>query len=38
MPPFQERLGGRLALVSEANIAGKTIDTYNLHLESKGDD
>lgn len=36
--PFQERIGGRLALVSEANIAGKTIVTYNLHLESKGDD
>lgn len=35
---FQERLGGRLALVSEAEIAGKTIVTYNLHLESKGDD
>ncbi len=35
--PFQERIGGRLALVSEANIAGKTIVTYNLHLESKGD-
>jgi hypothetical protein len=27
-----------LALVSEANIAGKTIVTYNLDLESKGDD
>jgi endonuclease/exonuclease/phosphatase family metal-dependent hydrolase len=36
--PFQERLGGRLALVSEANIAGKKIVTYNLHLESRGDD
>src|SRR5215470_5304636 len=36
--PFQERLGGRLALVSEVSIAGKTIVTYNLHLESKGDD
>lgn len=36
--PFQERLGGRMALVSEANIAGKTIVTYNLHLESRGDD
>src|SRR6266404_8368625 len=36
--PFQERIGGRLALVSEANIAGKTIATYNLHLESRGDD
>ncbi len=30
--------GGRLALVSKANIAGKTIVTYNLHLESRGDD
>lgn len=36
--PFQERLGGRLALVVEANIAGTAIATYNLHLESKGDD
>jgi endonuclease/exonuclease/phosphatase family metal-dependent hydrolase len=36
--PFQERFGGRLALVVEANIAGKMIVTYNLHLESKGDD
>jgi endonuclease/exonuclease/phosphatase family metal-dependent hydrolase len=36
--PFQERIGGRLALVCESNIAGKTIVTYNLHLESKGDD
>src|SRR5271165_918750 len=34
--PFQERLGGRLALVSHANIAGKTVVTYNLHLESQG--
>jgi endonuclease/exonuclease/phosphatase family metal-dependent hydrolase len=38
IPPFQERIGGRLALVSEANMAGKTITTYNVHLESKGDD
>jgi endonuclease/exonuclease/phosphatase family metal-dependent hydrolase len=36
--PFQERLGGRLALVVEANIAGTAMVTYNLHLESKGDD
>lgn len=36
--PFQERLGGRIVLVSEANIAGKAIVTYNLHLESRGDD
>jgi endonuclease/exonuclease/phosphatase family metal-dependent hydrolase len=38
IPPFQERLGGRLALVSDANIAGKTIATYNTHLESRADD
>ena len=36
--PFQERLGGRMALVSEVSIASKMILTYNLHLESKGDD
>ena len=36
--PFQERLGGRMALVSEVNIAGETIVTYSLHLESKGGD
>jgi endonuclease/exonuclease/phosphatase family metal-dependent hydrolase len=38
IPPFQERLGGRLALVSDANIACKTIATYNIHLESRGND
>lgn len=38
IPPFQERLGGRLALVSDANIVGKTVVTYNAHLESRGDD
>lgn len=27
-----------MALVSEVNIAGRTIVTYNLHLESRGDD
>lgn len=36
--PFQERIGGRLALVADASIGGKTIVTYNLHLESRGDD
>ena len=36
--PFQERIGGRLALVCEADVAGKTVVAYNLHLESKGDD
>lgn len=35
--PFQERIGGRLALVCETAIAGKRLVTYNLHLESKGD-
>ncbi|HXX76842.1 MAG TPA: endonuclease/exonuclease/phosphatase family protein [Nitrospiraceae bacterium] len=36
--PFQERVGGRLALVADACIGGRTITTYNLHLESRGDD
>jgi endonuclease/exonuclease/phosphatase family metal-dependent hydrolase len=36
--PFQERLGGRIALVSEIKIAGSKILTYNLHLESRGAD
>jgi len=36
--PFQERLGGRLALVADANVGEKIIVTYNLHLESRGDD
>jgi len=35
---FQERIGGRIALVSEVNIAGRPLVTYNLHLESRGDD
>jgi endonuclease/exonuclease/phosphatase family metal-dependent hydrolase len=38
MGPFQERIGGRVALVCDASIAGKTLVSYNLHLESKGDD
>jgi endonuclease/exonuclease/phosphatase family metal-dependent hydrolase len=36
--PFQERLGGRIALVSEIKISGISIVTYNLHLESRGND
>ena len=36
--PFQERLGGRIALVAEINVAGTKVVIYNLHLESKGDD
>jgi endonuclease/exonuclease/phosphatase family metal-dependent hydrolase len=38
IPPFQERLGGRMALVSEVKIGDRMLVTYNLHLESKGDD
>jgi len=37
-PVFQERLGGRIALVTEARIAGRPLAVYNLHLESRGDD
>ena len=36
--PFQERIGGRMALVSDASIVAKALVTYNLHLESRGDD
>ena len=35
---FQERLGGRIALVSEIDIHGLPIVIYNLHLESRSDD
>jgi endonuclease/exonuclease/phosphatase family metal-dependent hydrolase len=38
MEPFQERLGGRIALISEINIPGSSIVSYNLHLESRGND
>ena len=36
--PFQERLGGRIALVSEIKISGVSIASYNLHLESRAND
>jgi endonuclease/exonuclease/phosphatase family metal-dependent hydrolase len=36
--PFQERLGGRIALVAEVEICGQRVATYNLHLESKEGD
>ena len=36
--PFQERNGGRIALVTEVNVAGSAFLTYNLHLESRGND
>jgi len=35
---FQERLGGRIALVVEIRIVGMSITCYNLHLESRGRD
>ena len=35
---FQERLGGRIAFVSEIDLQGVPIVTYNLHLESRSDD
>jgi endonuclease/exonuclease/phosphatase family metal-dependent hydrolase len=35
---FQERLGGRIALVTEVSVGGRRLVTYNLHLESRGDD
>ncbi|HWC19458.1 MAG TPA: endonuclease/exonuclease/phosphatase family protein [Terriglobales bacterium] len=38
MEPFQERLGGRIALVADVNVAGSRIATYNLHLESRSND
>lgn len=37
--PFQERLGGRIALVADINIpGGASIISYNLHLESRATD
>ena len=38
LAPFQERLGGRIALVSEINISSVSVVTYNLHLESRAND
>ena len=35
---FQRRIGGRIGLVAEANIYGRKVVTYNLHLESRGAD
>jgi len=37
-PPFQERLGGRIALVTEVDVLGTAFAVYNLHLESRGND
>ena len=35
--PFQERIGGRMALIVDVNVAGRWLASYNLHLESRGD-
>jgi endonuclease/exonuclease/phosphatase family metal-dependent hydrolase len=36
--PFQERVGGRIALVAELQGAGRRVAVYNMHLESRGND
>ena len=41
IPPlesFQRRLGGRIALVCDITLQGRTLMLYNLHLESRGND
>jgi endonuclease/exonuclease/phosphatase family metal-dependent hydrolase len=38
MSLFQERLGGRIALVTEVQVQGRRLTVYNLHLESRGDE
>jgi endonuclease/exonuclease/phosphatase family metal-dependent hydrolase len=36
--PFQERLGGRIALAADLEVGGVQIASYNPHLESRGGD
>jgi endonuclease/exonuclease/phosphatase family metal-dependent hydrolase len=36
--PLQERIGARMALVTDVNAGRRTIVSYNFHLESRGDD
>lgn len=38
LQPFQERLGGRIALCVDVCAPEQDLVTYNLHLESKGSD
>lgn len=38
IPLFQERVGGRMALVCNVTVAGRALVAYNLHLESRGND
>jgi len=35
---FQRRLGGRIVLAADATVYNRRIVTYNLHLESRGED
>jgi endonuclease/exonuclease/phosphatase family metal-dependent hydrolase len=34
--PFQQRIGGRIALVTEVKLWAHPVVTYNVHLESRG--
>ena len=36
--PFQERLGGRIALAAEIKTTGISVMSYNMHLESRAND
>jgi endonuclease/exonuclease/phosphatase family metal-dependent hydrolase len=36
--PFQQRLGGRIALITHIHVGSPALVTYNLHLEIRGDD
>lgn len=38
LEPFQRRLGGRIALITEIAIQSRTLVLYNVHLESRGSD
>lgn len=38
MPCLQRRSGGRMALISEITVGGRTLVLYNVHLESRGGD
>jgi endonuclease/exonuclease/phosphatase family metal-dependent hydrolase len=38
LEPFQERLGGRIALIADIDVDGVQLTSYNLHLESRGRD
>jgi len=38
LPFLQRRLGGRMALICEITVKGRTLVIYNVHLESRGSD